>query len=124
MRFIYLTSRAGYRKCGPPFSCKMRAPSPGPLGAPLVSTTVNLHSSGFEGTSHLYSLLPKFVRAILIFWTFLIILWAGKTVSFYSVKNLETLERKRKEKTIFLNIFLKTQTSINNGCLKKRIQDH
>ena len=26
--------------------------------------TVNLHSSGFEGTSHLYSLLPKFVRAI------------------------------------------------------------
>ena len=27
------------------------------------ASTVNLHSSGFEGTSHLYSLLPKFVGA-------------------------------------------------------------
>jgi len=29
-----------------------------------------------------------------------------------------------KEKEIFLNIFLKVQTLMNNGCPKKLIQDH
>ena len=67
-------------------------------GRPRFVSTVNLHSSGFEGTSHLYSLLPKFVRAIHIFLTFLTIYRAGKRVLFYSVHHLETLERKMKEK--------------------------
>ena len=42
----------------------------------------------------------------------------GKILLFYSVHYLETLEWKIKDKEIFLNIFAKVQTSMNNGCQK------